>query len=113
MATTVEQFLKRNAEFNANKTTHWTNGEIDVICNKLPISQLVKIQDEFNSDFEAAKEIIYLSCPIFRDLANTGNFDVHEPHNVLEEVLTLDEIRLLFTHCVEQVSGGSNEIKKP
>ena len=78
-------------------------------CHKLPFKKLLALDDEYDVETQQGAynrnlEAIYLSCEVFRELANKLEFN-GEPHNVVEEVLTPIEVLSFYTHILNQYLG--------
>lgn len=104
----VENLLEK---FNKNQDQDFIVklGEDEYQCIKLPFKKVLELDDEYDVEtqqgaYDRNLEMIYLSCKVFRDLANT--LDVSgESHNVIEQVLTPIEVLTFYTHILNQYTG--------
>lgn len=84
-------------------------GEDEYQCHKLPFKQLLALDDEYDVEtqkgsYDRNLEAIYLSCDVFRQLAN--KIDVEgEPHNVVEKVLSPIEVLTFYTCILNQYAN--------
>lgn len=75
-------------------------------CDRLPFGQLLKFDDNHDVDtqvgsFNRNLEVIYMSCPIFRQLANQTEI-VGDPYKIVEKVLNPAEVYTFYTKILEQ-----------
>lgn len=104
----VENLLEK---FNKNQDQDFVVklGDDEYQCHKIPFKSIIALDDEYDTEtqtgaYERNLEVIYLSCQVFRDLAN--KLDVSgEPHNVIEEVLSPIEVLTFYTHILNQYTG--------
>lgn len=104
----VENLLEK---FNKNQNQDFTVklGKDEYQCHKLPFKQLLALDDDYDVEtqkgaYDRNLEVIYLSCEVFRKLANQIDID-GEPHNVIETVLSPIEVLTFYTHIMNQYAG--------
>lgn len=104
----IEQLMERfNNNQNDNFTVHL--GDDEYQCTKLPFKKILSLDDEYDVDtqkgaYDRNLEVIYLSCEVFRNLADKLGYD-GEPHNVIEKVLSPIEVLTFYTHILNQYTG--------
>lgn len=104
----IEQLMERfNKNQNDNFIVHL--GEDEYQCTKLPFKKILSLDDEYDVDtqkgaYDRNLEVIYLSCEVFRNLADKLGYE-GEPHNVIENVLSPIEVLTFYTHILNQYTG--------
>lgn len=104
----IEQLMERfNNNQNDNFTVHL--GDDEYQCTKLPFKKILSLDDEYDVDtqkgaYDRNLEVIYLSCEVFRNLADKLGYE-GEPHNVIEKVLSPIEVLTFYTHILNQYTG--------
>ena len=90
-------------------------------CGRLPFGQLLSMDDNHDVEtqvgsFNRNMEVIYMSCPIFRQLANQTEI-IGDPYKIVEKVLSPAEIYLFYTKILEQYFNQQKidveAVKKP
>ena len=104
----IEQLMER---FNNNQNDNFivNLGDDEYQCTKLPFKKILSLDDEYNVDtqkgaYDRNLEVIYLSCEVFRNLADKLGYE-GEPHNVIEKVLSPIEVLTFYTHILNQYTG--------
>lgn len=104
----VENLLEK---FNKNQNQDFTVklGDDVYQCHKLPFKQVLALDDMYEVEtqqgaYDRNLEMIYLSCEVFRNLANQLEVS-GEPHNVIEEVLSPIEVLTFYTQILNQYTG--------
>lgn len=120
--TTVTELLKKRAKNMQNQSElYQVNDDLVVQIEYIPLAQLVEMQDQYPEaetnkaqGFHLTKELVYLSCPLFRsqDLFAGTETNFTEPHNILDEVLTISELTKLAEHIGKHYEGGIDLKKK-
>lgn len=120
--TTVTELLKKRAKNMQNQSElYQVNDDLVVQIEYMPLPALIELQDQYPDaetnkaqGFHLTKEMVYLSCPIFRSqgLFDGAETDFHEPHNILDEVLTINELSKLAEHISKHYEGGIDLKKK-
>ena len=116
---TAEALLKKKDIISGiNNTEYYSNFLNGVIkIDRLPSEQVCEImQNEDKTYFERQCELIYMSCPCFRDENLIKGYDATMPYNVVDEIFKshLNELAELC-EIVLGLYGFSNageEIKK-
>lgn len=101
---TVEKLLSK---LNPQDTTFIVelSGE-QYTCDRMPFSQLLKYDDNHDVEtqvgsFNRNMEVIYMSCPIFRQLANQTEI-IGDPYKIVEKVLNPAEIYAFHSKILSQ-----------
>ena len=104
----IEQLMER---FNNNKNDNFIVhlGQYEYQCTKLPFKKILSLDDEYDVEtqkgaYDRNLEVIYLSCEVFRNLADKLGYE-GEPHNVVEKVLSPIEVLTFYTHILNQYMG--------
>lgn len=104
----IENLLEK---FNKNQNQDFTVKICDdeYQCRKIPFKQVLALDDEYDVEtqqgaYDRNLEMIYLSCEVFRNLANQLEVS-GEPHNVIEGVLSPIEVFTFYTHILNQYTG--------
>lgn len=86
---TAEALLKKKDIINGQEEIEYyskfLNGTIKI--NRLPAQQVCEImQDDSKTYYERQSELIYMSCPCFRDEKLIKGYDVTLPYNIVEKI---------------------------
>lgn len=91
MKATIDNLLQMRANAKKNDIKTITVAGLDFTVNKLPITAVLNIMDDYGDtageQFEMFKELVYMSIPLFRDERLRAECDCKIPHDVVTEVL--------------------------
>lgn len=91
MKATIDNLLETMAKNRKDSIHTITVNGLDFTVNKLPITAVLNIMDEYGDgtaqQFEMFKELVYMSIPIFRDKKLQEACDCKIPHDVVTTVL--------------------------
>lgn len=101
---TVEKLMSKLNTKDPNFIVELTGEQYP--CDRLPFGQLLKMDDNHDVEtqvgsFNRNMEVIYMTCPIFRQLANQTEI-IGEPYKIVEKVLSPAEVYLFYTKILEQ-----------
>jgi hypothetical protein len=86
--------MKLKNEKDSVRTVEVKSLGMEFTINKLPITQLLRIMDDYDDtsygQFEMFKEIVYMCIPIFRDKKLTEACECTIPHDIVTVVLGED-----------------------
>lgn len=112
----LEELINKHNQKQNHATCIIKVKDITYTVNKIPLSILIKLQDEYgdskSGNFEFAKELAYLSIADFRDPKLHEMIEVKgDPHNIIEEIFDVPELTELLAE-VTKCYGGQVDVKK-
>ena len=112
----LEALINKHNDKQNNTTRTIKVKDTTYTVNKLPLSKIIEMQDEYgdskSGQFEFAKELTYLSIADFRNPRLHEIIDVTgEPHNIIEEIFEAEELTKLLTE-VSKCYGDTVDVKK-
>lgn len=120
MKATIDNLLETMAKNRKDSIHTITINGLDFTVNKLPITAVLNIMDEYGDgtaeQFEMFKELVYMSIPIFRDKKLQEACDCKIPHDVVTAVLgenmkTIGELARAITDMYN-MNDEIEELKK-
>lgn len=92
--TNIEQLIKRYEILNGESKTKVFKSSmgLELTLDKLDMATLEEIKDAYTNNLDVAKEAIYLACPMLRKLYDKLEVKPTEPHDVVTQVMTTDEL---------------------
>lgn len=117
-ATTVTELLKRKTENKGKKQITVDTGEIVLIGELLSLPHVLSIVDEYDTTtksgaMDMALELIYMTFPIFRSKEMQEQNEHSEPHEVILDVLNVQEIQKVMEQLnLHYGVADDSELKK-
>lgn len=117
---TVNELLQAYARKQENRTFVCKIGDKEFHGEELPLTAVIDMTDSYDTKtavggFELAKELCYMTFPIFRSAELAKTIDCKgEPHNVVEMVLTNSELTEMINYVSKlyDTKGDKDAVKK-
>lgn len=117
-ASNVTELLKRRSKNIASRSIDVEIGDLVLHGELLKIPHVMDIMDSYDTTtktggFAMALELIYLTFPIFRDKEMLEQNNCAEPHDIVLEILSINEVTELINKVNSAYGLSDNDdVKK-